>query len=216
VVFGILIQCHLFPAELYADALAAQPDRLIEAWHGSAEKVQLQKKVEAIHSGQGSIAEVITTADKANETLIERAGFYHQAPFYTQIWQLFYRQVLIYMRNPVMSTSRLFAAVIVGLFFGGAFWQLQRNVQGYEGRAAEGFSYKLMTAGFGSAAIAYWVEKRKVGCRPIALRLRGFDVLTGCFFVRCSTTRKPPVITTDCGTLLSCSWLNGSLSRSSW
>jgi ABC-type multidrug transport system ATPase subunit len=63
------------PAEVYADALAAQPDRLIEAWEGSAERTILQKKVEAIHSGQGSINEVVAKAD-SDPTLADRMGFY--------------------------------------------------------------------------------------------------------------------------------------------
>jgi hypothetical protein len=61
-----------------------------------------------------------------------------------------------------MSVGRLIAGISVALFFGVAFFQLQRNLGGYEGRAAVMFSYKLMTAGFGSAAMAYWVEKRKL------------------------------------------------------
>ncbi|KAI9026198.1 hypothetical protein DFJ74DRAFT_766568 [Hyaloraphidium curvatum] len=149
------------PAEIYADALAAQPDRLIECWEASQESAILNKKVEAIHSGQGSINEVIAKADTV-PTFADRLGFYQQAPVWVQFWQLLKRQVMIYIRNPVMSTSRFVAGAFVGLFFGGAFWNLQRNVAGYEARASEGFAYKLMVPGFGSAAIAYWLEKRKM------------------------------------------------------
>ncbi|KAI9024560.1 hypothetical protein DFJ74DRAFT_705299 [Hyaloraphidium curvatum] len=156
---GVLVAGN--PAEIYADALAAQPDKLIEAWEASSEATILDKKVDAIHSGQGSIAEVVTRAD-AQEGVLERLGFYHQAPFYVQLWELAKRQVLVYARNPVMSVSRIIAGIVVALFFGGAFFNLQRNIGGYEGRTAEGLSYKLITAGFGSAAIAYWVEKRKM------------------------------------------------------
>ncbi len=145
---------------MYADSLAAQPDRLIEAWETATENQILQKKVEAIHSGQGSINDVIVRADTA-PTLMDRMGFYQQAPLYIQFWELLKRQVRIYVRNPVMSTSRFIAGIAVALFFGGAFWQLDRNVGGYEARASEGFAFKLMVPGFGSAAIAYWLEKRK-------------------------------------------------------
>jgi hypothetical protein len=69
---------------------------------------------------------------------------------------------MIYVRNPIMSISRLIAGICVGLFFGGAFWNLQRNIGGYEARSSEGFAYKLMVPGFGSAAISYWLEKRKM------------------------------------------------------
>jgi hypothetical protein len=89
-------------------------------------------------------------------------GFYQQAPLYIQFWELLKRQVMIYVRNPVMSISRLLAGICVALFFGGAFWNLQRNIGGYEARASEGFAFKLMVPGFGSAAIAYWLEKRKM------------------------------------------------------
>lgn len=148
------------PAEIYADALAAQPDRLIECWRTAPEATILQKKVEAVHSGQGSINEVVQRADE-EPSFWERMGFYHQSHFYTQVWQLLKRQVIIYVRNPVMSTSRFVAGLCVALFFGGAFWNLQRNVGGYEAKAAQGFAFKLMIPGFGSAAIAYWLEKRK-------------------------------------------------------
>ncbi|KAI9007677.1 hypothetical protein DFJ74DRAFT_711926 [Hyaloraphidium curvatum] len=148
------------PAEIYADALAAQPDRLIEAWEGSAERTILDKKVEAIHSGQGSINDVVAKADEV-PTFGDRLGFYQQAPVWVQFWQLLKRQVLVYLRNPIMSTSRFIAGIFTALFFGGAFWQLGRNVGGYDARCAEGFAYKLMVPGYGSAAIAYWVEKRK-------------------------------------------------------
>jgi hypothetical protein len=80
---------------------------------------------------------------------------------YVQFWELLKRQVTVYLRNPIMSTSRFIAGVCTALFFGGAFWQLGRNAGGYDARCAEGFAYKLMVPGYGSAAIAYWVEKRK-------------------------------------------------------
>jgi hypothetical protein len=80
---------------------------------------------------------------------------------YIQFWELLKRQIVVYLRNPIMSTSRFIAGVCTALFFGGAFWQLGRNAGGYDARCAEGFAYKLMVPGFGSAAIAYWVEKRK-------------------------------------------------------
>ena len=147
-------------AEIYADSLAAQPDRLIEAWKTSAESQMLQKKVEAIHSGQGSINEVVARAD-ANPGLADKMGFFHKAPFYLQFWELFKRQMIVYIRNPIMSTSRFIAAICVALFFGGAFWNLQRTAGGYDARCAEAFAFKLMVPGFGSAAIAYWLEKRK-------------------------------------------------------
>ncbi|KAI9006389.1 hypothetical protein DFJ74DRAFT_389544 [Hyaloraphidium curvatum] len=147
------------PAEIYADAMAAQPDRLIEAWEASDEKNILSKKVEAIHSGQGSINEVVARVEEPS--FADRLGFYQNAPLYIQFWQLLKRQMLVYFRNPVMSLSRLIAAVVVGLFFGGAFWQLPRTIGGYANKATEGFAVKLMVPGFGSAAIAYWLEKRK-------------------------------------------------------
>jgi len=76
---------QISPAEVYADALAAQPDRLIEAWENSAERTILQKKVEAIHSGQGSINDVVAKAD-AEPGVLERMGFFQQAPSYIQFW----------------------------------------------------------------------------------------------------------------------------------
>ena len=79
------------PAEIYADSLAAQADRLIEVWQTSPESTMLQKKVEAIHSGQGSINEVVKRVDD-NPGFWEKIGFYHQARFYIQLWILFKRQ----------------------------------------------------------------------------------------------------------------------------
>ncbi|KAI9009271.1 P-loop containing nucleoside triphosphate hydrolase protein [Hyaloraphidium curvatum] len=117
------------PAEIYATALAAEPDRLADAWESSPERTILQKKVEAIHSGQGSINDVVAKADET-PTLLDRLGFYHQAPIWTQFWQLLYRQILVYLRNPIMSTSRFLAAIFTALFFGGAFWQLKRTACG--------------------------------------------------------------------------------------
>ena len=86
----------------------------------------LDKKVEAIHSGQGSINEVVARTDTA-PSWKDRLGFYHQAPIWVQIWQLFKRQFVVYLRNPIMSTSRFIAAICTALFFGGAFFQLGRN-----------------------------------------------------------------------------------------
>jgi DNA-binding GntR family transcriptional regulator len=106
------------------------------------------------------INEVVAKAD-ADPTLADRLGFYQQAPLYVQFWELLKRQVVVYIRNPIMSTSRFIAGICTALFFGGAFWQLGRTAGGYDARCAEGFAYKLMVPGFGSAAIAYWVEKRK-------------------------------------------------------
>lgn len=176
---------HFFPlsaaAEVYADALAAQPDRLIEAWETSAERTILSKKVEAIHSGQGSINDVVAKADQEPSAL-ERMGFHQQAPFYVQSWQvcfsrslidrfgsyahvstiqLLYRQIKVYLRNPIMSTSRFLAGIVTALFFGGAFWMLPRNTSGFLSRENQAFAYMLMVPGYGSAVVAYWVEKRK-------------------------------------------------------
>jgi len=80
---------------------------------------------------------------------------------FLSIRQLLKRQFLVYIRNPIMSTSRFIAGICVALFFGGAFFQLGLNAGGFDARCAEGFAFKLMVPGFGSAAIAYWVEKRK-------------------------------------------------------
>ncbi|KAI9008474.1 hypothetical protein DFJ74DRAFT_772890 [Hyaloraphidium curvatum] len=154
---GLGIQVTGNPAETYSMALAAQSDKLIQAWQDSA----LVAKVDAIHAGQGSVAELAGRGD-AQPGFWERAGFYQVAGFHVQLWELVKRQVVIYFRNPVMSASRLIAGIVVALFFGVAYYQLQRNLGGYEGRAALAFLYKLMTAGLGSAAIAYWVEKRKL------------------------------------------------------
>ncbi|KAI9005695.1 hypothetical protein DFJ74DRAFT_646773 [Hyaloraphidium curvatum] len=148
------------PAEVYADALAAQPDRLIEAWEGSAERTILSKKVEAIHSGQGSINDVVSKADQT-PTFADKMGFYQVAPVWQQFFQLFKRQILVYARNPVMSTSRIISAVIVALFFGGAFFNLPRTLTGMLSRENEIFAYAVMIPGWGSSVIAYWVEKRK-------------------------------------------------------
>jgi hypothetical protein len=60
-----------------------------------------------------------------------------------------------------MSTSRFIAGAVTAVFFGGAFFNLGKNAGGYDAKCAEGFAYMLMVPGFGSAAIAYWVEKRK-------------------------------------------------------
>lgn len=147
-------------AEIYADALAAQPDRLIEAWETSPERTILQKKIEAIHSGQGSINEVVAKADQ-EPTFLDRIGFHQQAPFYIQFWQVLWRQIRVYIRNPVMSTSRFIAGIVTALFFGGAFWMLPRNTSGFLSRENEAFAYMLMVPGYGSAVVAYWVEKRK-------------------------------------------------------
>jgi hypothetical protein len=148
------------PAEVYADALAAQPDRLIEAWEGSAERTMLQKKLEVIHSGAGAINEIITAA-QPDRTLAYKVGFYQHAAFRIQFWELLKRQVFIYIRNPTIKTSRLIAGICSALFFGRAYFQLANNTAGFLARCLQGYAYKIMVAGYGSTAVAYWVEKRK-------------------------------------------------------
>ncbi len=143
----------------------------------------MDKKIEAIHSGQGSINDVVAKADET-VSLSHKMGFYQQANFGIQLWQLFYRQNLVYLRNPIMSTSRFLAGIVTALFFGGAFWMLPRNTSGFLSRENQAFAYMLMVPGYGeysirrrgslkrsaddfdyallgSAVVAYWVEKRK-------------------------------------------------------
>ena len=141
-------------AELYAHEQAARADFLIDAWRASSEALALQKRMDDIHSGQGSIANYEAFHVKEAD-FWEGIGFYQQARGTTQIYELFKRQLRVYWRNPIMSVSRYIAAIGVSLFFGGAFYQLRRNVGGYDARAAEGFAVKSMVPGFGSAAIAY-------------------------------------------------------------
>ncbi|KAJ3338503.1 ATP-binding cassette sub- G member 5 [Gonapodya sp. JEL0774] len=155
------IPIHGNPAEIYADAQAANPDKLIEAWEKSNEKDILEKSVAAIHSGQGSIRDYKPIGLDEAETWKDSLGFYQQGTGWQQIKQLFIRQTRIYIRNPVMSTSRLGAAIFTALFFGLAFFRQDRSYGGSGGKISELFALKLMTPGFGSAAIAYWLEKRK-------------------------------------------------------
>ena len=80
-------------------------------------------------------------------------GFYQQANFGVQLWQLLYRQILVYLRNPVMSTSRFAAGIVTAVFFGGAFWMLPRNTSGMLSRENEAFAYMLMVPGYGESLI---------------------------------------------------------------
>ncbi|KXS21193.1 hypothetical protein M427DRAFT_51455 [Gonapodya prolifera JEL478] len=155
------IPVHGNPAEIYADAQAANPDKLIEAWEKSTEKEILDKAIIAIHSGEGSIKNYKPIGTDEESGFWEKLGFFQQAPGLVQIKQLLLRQTKVYLRNPIMSTSRFIAALVVALFFGFAFFKLDRSYGGSSGKIAELFALKLMTPGFGSAAIAYWLEKRK-------------------------------------------------------
>ena len=47
------------------------------------------------------------------------------------------------------------AAILVGLFCGGAFFNQDNGFYGHVGKDALGFTVTLMVPGFGSAAIAY-------------------------------------------------------------
>ncbi|KXS20280.1 P-loop containing nucleoside triphosphate hydrolase protein [Gonapodya prolifera JEL478] len=155
------IPVHGNPAEIYAEAQAANPDRLIEAWDKASEKAILDKAIDAIHSGQGSIAHYKPIGTDELPTFWDDLGFYQQASGWVQFRELFKRQMIVYLRNSIMSTSRLFAAIATAMFFGFAYLKLERNIAGGFAKAAELFALKLMTPGFGSAAIAYWLEKRK-------------------------------------------------------
>ena len=139
---------------MYAHEQAARPDFLVEAWRASSEALALQKRMDDIHSGQGSIANYEAFHVKEAD-FWENLGFYQQANGLVQTYELFKRQIKVYVRNPLMSTSRYIAAICVALFFGGAFYNQGRNVGGYDAKSAEGFAVKLMVPGFGSAAIAY-------------------------------------------------------------
>ncbi|KAJ3334175.1 ABC transporter G member 22 [Gonapodya sp. JEL0774] len=128
------IPVHGNPAEIYADAQAANPDKLIEAWEKAREKDILEKSVDAIHSGQGSIRNYKPIGLDQQPTWKDNLGFYQQASGVVQIQQLFLRQTRIYIRNPIMSTSRFAAAVFTSIFFGLAFFRLGRSYSASSGK----------------------------------------------------------------------------------
>lgn len=158
---NITLSCFWCPAaESYAEALTSQPAMLIKAWRISEAAMRFEKQVKSLHSGQ-AVVEGLARPNDIKPTIMDRLGFYQQSTFLLQCNHLLRRQLKIYSRNPIMSFSRLLGAVIVGLFLGGAFFNLPRTVAGYDARAAEAFGFLFVLPGFGSAAIAYWVEKRK-------------------------------------------------------
>jgi hypothetical protein len=122
--FGIHISGN--PAEIYADCLAARPLESHAQWEASTEKALLDKKIDDIHGGQGSIVEAMAAkADRgvgANVGLSSGGGFgnamgfYQVAPWYRQFWELFKRQMIIYSRSLIMSTSRLIGAYVSDSF----------------------------------------------------------------------------------------------------
>ncbi|TPX37234.1 hypothetical protein SmJEL517_g00984 [Synchytrium microbalum] len=148
------------PAEVYANEQAARADFLVASWKKSSECVALQKRVNDIHSGQGTINNYEAFHLK-QATALESMGFYQLASGRLQFYHLFLRQLRIYWRNPLMSTTRFISAIVVGLFCGGAFYGQTAGFYGHVGKDALGFTITLMVPGFGSAAIAYWLERRK-------------------------------------------------------
>ncbi|TPX32917.1 hypothetical protein SmJEL517_g04083 [Synchytrium microbalum] len=148
------------PAETYANEQAAQPDFLISSWKASSECAALEKRINDIHSGQGSISNYEAFHLK-QATFWESMGFYQLASSRLQFYHLFVRQLTIYWRNPLMSTTRFISAILVGLFCGGAFYGQDSGFYGHVGKGSLGFTITLMVPGFGSAAIAYWLERRK-------------------------------------------------------
>ncbi|KAJ3310131.1 ATP-binding cassette sub- G member 2 [Blyttiomyces sp. JEL0837] len=127
------------PAEVYAERLAAYPEETVKYYETSTLNQVNKKKIEEIHSGNGSMMEFGTVhVDNNTSTAMKNAG------------------------NILMSTSRIIGALIVGLFFGGAFHNTTLNSASYDSRAAMAFGLSLINPLFGVAAIAYWIERRKL------------------------------------------------------
>ncbi|KAJ3192916.1 ABC transporter G member 12 [Irineochytrium annulatum] len=157
------------PAEVYAERLAASPEESIKFYSGSDLAALNAKKVQQIHSGAGSIVEPAAKVDKDGKPLrddnssgaMAQAGFFQITPAHNQIWQVIKRQLVIYSRNLLMSTGRFAAAIVVGLFFGWGFYNLQDNQAAYDAKSAMAFAISQISPLFCVAAISYWIAVRK-------------------------------------------------------
>ncbi|KAI9363925.1 hypothetical protein DFJ73DRAFT_473521 [Zopfochytrium polystomum] len=153
------------PAEVYAEQLAVAPEEIIKAYQNSSLSQLNKKKLEEIHSGNGSIADMTAfLPDNNTSTARLNSGFIQITPWHNQIVQLMKRQVLIYSRNLIMSTSRIIGALIVGLFFAVAFHEgtQRRNQASYDTKAAMTFGMGLIVPLFCVSSITYWIERRKL------------------------------------------------------